>query len=89
MLDRLRASFPHVRSLQMDRETLLAHRAMWTVEDAPHIGAPQRLTEPEAALDADLRFDRLARSVRLEQERIGFGWVREAIATAATGPLIG
>jgi hypothetical protein len=79
MLDRLRASLPGVRSLLMDRETLLSHRSMWTTEEAPHIASLDRLTPSEAALYADLRFDRLARSVRLEQERISFGWLRRAL----------
>jgi hypothetical protein len=79
MLDRLRASFPHARSLLMDRETLLAHRPMWSSEDTPIIASLARLTPAEAALYADLRYDRLGRSVRLEQERISFGWLRARI----------
>jgi hypothetical protein len=79
MLDRLRASLPGVRSLLMDRETLLSHRSMWTTEEAPHIASLDRLTPSEAALYADLRFDRFARSVRLEQERISFGWLGRAL----------
>ncbi len=79
MLDRLRASFPHARSLLMDRDTLLAHRPMWTAEDAPFVAGLERLTPAEAELHADLRFDRLGRSVRLEQERIPFGWLRDRI----------
>ena len=79
MLDRLRASLPGARSLLMDRETLLSHRPMWTTEEAPHIASLDRLTPSEAALYADLRFDRFARSVRLEQERISFGWIRRAL----------
>ena len=75
MLDRLRARLPRARSLLMDRATLLAHRPLWTTEDAPHIGPLDRLTPEEAALYADLRYDRLARAVRLEQERISFGWL--------------
>ena len=79
MLDRLRASFPRARSLLMDRKTLLAHRALWTTEEAPHVAPLDRLTNEEAALYADLRYDRPGRSVRLEQERISFGWVRRAL----------
>ena len=82
MLDRLRSAFPKCRSLLMDRATLLAHAAMWTTEAAPHVGTLDLLSEPEAALYAELRYDRLGRSVRLEQERIGFDWVRRAITTA-------
>jgi hypothetical protein len=79
MLDRLRASLPAVRSLLMDRATLLAHRPLWTAEEAPHIAPLDRLTPEEAALYADLRYDRLARAARLEQERISFGWLRRAL----------
>jgi hypothetical protein len=79
MLDRLRAAFPGIRSLLMDRETLLTHRPLWTTEDAPHVGNLERLTPDEARLYGDLRHDRLARAVRLEQERISFGWLRRAL----------
>jgi len=79
MLDRLRASFPLTRSLLMDRQTLLAHRPLWTTEPAPHVAPLDRLTSEEAALYADLRYDRLGRSVRLEQERISFGWLRRTL----------
>ena len=79
MLDRLRASLPAVRSLLMDRATLLAHRPLWTTEEAPHIAPLDRLTPEEAALYADLRYDRLARAARLEQERISFGWLRRVL----------
>ncbi|MBO0741395.1 MAG: hypothetical protein J2P51_08200 [Hyphomicrobiaceae bacterium] len=79
MLDRLRASFPRIRSLLMDLETLLAHRALWTTEAAPHVAPLDRLTTEEAALYADLRYDRPGRSVRLEQERISFGWLRRTL----------
>src|SRR5262249_18317132 len=73
MLDRLRASLPRTRSLLMDRATLEAHRPLWTTEEAPHVAPLDRLASEEAALYADLRYDRLGRSVRLEQERISFG----------------
>jgi len=79
MLDRLRASLPAVRSLLMDRATLLVHRPLWTAEEAPHVARLDRLTPEEAALYADLRYDRLARAARLEQERISFGWLCRAL----------
>ena len=47
-------------------------------KDAPHVGTLDRLTPDEAAIYPDLRHDRHGRSVRLEQERIGFGWVCRA-----------
>ena len=79
ILDRLRRSFPDVRSLLMDRETLLAHRALWGREDEPHEGDLSHLTEDERVLYEDLRSHRLGANVRLEQERIGFEWVRRAL----------
>ena len=81
ILDRLRAVLPHAESFLMDRETLEAHRALWTGEPPDHrfLGAPERLTEEEAALFRDLATDRLGERVRLEQERIGFGWIERRL----------
>jgi hypothetical protein len=59
ILDRLREALPRARSLLMDRDTLMAHRALWGAEPEPHLGALSRLTEPERALFEDLRLDRL------------------------------
>jgi hypothetical protein len=70
ILDRLRASFPHVRSLLMDRATLLAHRGQWVREAQPTRAALPRLTDEEAQLYADLVHDVHGPSVRLEQERV-------------------
>lgn len=83
MLDRLREAFPDAQSLLMDRNTLVANTALWGTEDAPHIAPLLRLTTKEAELFDDLRFDRLGRGVRLEQERIPFGVVLAAIVSAA------
>jgi hypothetical protein len=83
MLDRLRAGFPHAQSLLMDQSVLAAHRAQWVRETSPHRGELGRLTPAEGALYEELRHDRLGQGVRLEQERIAYGWVRRAIATTA------
>ena len=77
MLERMRAILPDVRSLLMDRGTLMRHQAHWSTELTPYVGALDRLTPTEAGLYDDLRFDRLGRAVRLEQERIP---LREAAA---------
>ncbi len=79
MLDWLRAMFPTARSLMMDRETLIAHRSLWVQETAPHDGPLARLTDAERALFEDLQFDRIGEKVRLEQERISFGHLRQAL----------
>lgn len=79
MLDRLRASFPHARSLLMDRETLDAHRAFWVEEPSQHRGPVSRLTPDEHALFEDLLTGRFGDRVRLEQERIGYDWLVAAL----------
>jgi hypothetical protein len=79
MLDRLRANFPHARSLLMDRETLLSHRRSWGREERPFLGSLSRLTGDERALFDDLQQNRLGERLRLEQEQIGFGWVRHEL----------
>ena len=79
MLDRLRAEFPNARSLLMDRETLLAHRSLWGHEAVPYDGPLARLTDVERALFEDLQFNRIGERVRLEQERISFGWLQQAL----------
>ena len=75
ILDQLRAHFPHAASLLMDRATLLAHRAHWGEEPEPAHHDLSRLTNEEQAVHDDLRFDRLQPRLRLEQERVGFGWM--------------
>jgi hypothetical protein len=65
----------------MDRATLLAHADHWGHEPQPLSRDLPRLHLDEAALYDDLRFGRVrAEPLRLEQERIGFGWVQKALA---------
>lgn len=79
MLDRLRLSFPGAHSLLMDRETLLAHRALCVEETSSHEGPLARLTDAERSLFDDLRLGRHGERLRLEQERIAFGWLRQVL----------
>lgn len=80
ILDQLRRRFSHVRSLLMDRATLLAHRELWGEENTPITHDLGHLGEDERALYDALRDQRLGqRNVRLEQELIGFAWVRQAL----------
>jgi hypothetical protein len=80
ILDQLRTCLPHARSLLMDRATLLAFEAQWGVEDNQTLRDLPRLNSEECALYNDLRDNRLRLNLRLEQERIGFGWVESALA---------
>ncbi|ANA40312.1 hypothetical protein A2G06_08400 [Geobacter anodireducens] len=83
ILDQLRAHFPRTASFLMDRETVLAHRPHWGSELQPETRDLLRLTHEENALYDDLRRNRLGDRVRLEQEKIGFDWVVEALKKLA------
>jgi hypothetical protein len=81
ILNRLRANLPEARSFLMDRATLQAHRTLWGREpaDRRYTGDTSRLTADECALFQDLLADRYGERVRLEQERIGYGWLETAL----------
>ncbi len=81
ILARLRERFPHVRSLLMDRATLLAHESQWVREPSPITAPLELLTAEETDLYRDLVEDALGDAVRLEQERIRFGAVEAALRT--------
>ena len=80
ILDQLRAHFPHTQSVLMDRATLLAFEAHWGEEARPTLRDLRRLNDEERALFDELRNDKIRPNLRLEQERIGFGWVERVLA---------
>ena len=63
----------------MDRDALLTHRDRWVTEDRPATSMLTRLTRDERTLYTELVEDRLGDRVRLEQERIHWGWVEERL----------
>ncbi len=79
MLSRLRARFPHVRSMLMDHATLAAHPRQWVTEPSQTTALLAHLTDEESAVYRDLIEDRYGPSVRLEQERVRFSLVRAAV----------
>ncbi|HRO58696.1 MAG TPA: DUF3322 domain-containing protein [Burkholderiaceae bacterium] len=79
ILDQLRACFPGAASFLMDRETLFAHRQHWGAEPESARHDLSGLTPEEASVYDDLRFDRHQPRLRLEQERVGFGWLNERL----------
>jgi hypothetical protein len=81
MLDRVRRRWPHVRSILMDRDTLVAHRIHWVREPMPAREALDALTPEESALYRDLVEDVYGSAVRLEQERVRFSRVKQALST--------
>ena len=84
ILDRLRAAFPEASSLLMDRETLMQHQSLWVQEETPHLGSLPRLSADEQDVFEALVADRFGVRVRLEQERVGYGWVTRALETLAS-----
>ncbi len=81
ILDRLRASLPHTRSLLMDETTLLDHRELWTAESSSRrvVAELDRLDDTESAAYRALRDNRYGTAVRLEQERIGQAYAEAAV----------
>ncbi len=80
ILDELRAHCPRARSFLMGRDTLLGCEACWGREEKQTARDLPRLTPEEAALYNELRDNRRRANLRLEQERIGFDRVRDALA---------
>jgi hypothetical protein len=88
ILNRLRHRFGHARSMLMDRTTLLAHRDQWVTEPRPVAATLHFLDPEEAGLYRDLLGGVLGPSVRLEQERISFAAIEQALsAPAIAAPL--
>ncbi|MCC5857150.1 MAG: hypothetical protein JJT90_03275 [Ectothiorhodospiraceae bacterium] len=87
MLNRLRTRLPHARSLLMDQETLEAHRELWGAE--PHgkrfTGVLPNLTASEQAVYRALRDNAFGDCLRLEQERVGYGYLRRALSRLGPG----
>lgn len=79
ILDQLRSLLPATYSFLMDRDTLFAHEQHWGEEPHQNQSELPRLTDTEQRVYDDLRFDRLAVLLRLEQERVGFQWVEEMV----------
>lgn len=88
ILDQLRGYFPGVASFLMDRATLVAHRLHWGEEPDPVRHDLARLTAEETAVYDDLRFDRHQPRLRLEQERVGFGWLCDRLASIPSEALV-
>jgi hypothetical protein len=79
ILNQLRGFFLRATSFLMDRQTLLAHRTLWGVEPMPETGNLMRLNSEESTLYDQLRYNHWGDRIRLEQERIGFDSLIEAL----------
>lgn len=79
ILSQFRQLFPHTQSFLMDENTLLAHRSSWVEEHKPCIRQLSGLTEQEQHIYQTLAHDHFGERLRLEQEHISAGWVRQAL----------
>ena len=79
ILNQLRAQFPQVQSFLMDESTLLAHRISWGREPKQETKDLQYLDKEEARVYDILRSHTLADNLRLEQERISFTCLTQAV----------
>ncbi len=86
ILDQLRAVLLHARSMLMDRMTLMQHQTLWGTEPKPERRDLFRLTREERELYDDLRDNRLGERIRLEQERVRFGYLEAALTEIAGRP---
>lgn len=80
ILNGLRHRLPGLRSVLMDRATLLTHRDRWVVEPRPTSADLTHLTPAEAALYVDLVEGVLGPALRLEQERVDWSYAVQALA---------
>ena len=80
ILDQLRATLPQAASFLMDSKTLLAHEKHWGEEPKTENRNLPRLSLDEQVVYDSLRDERIRAGLRLEQERIAFGWVQQALA---------
>ncbi len=79
ILNRFRERFGSVRSILMDHATLLAHPDQRVTEPSPTSEPLPYLTEAERSIYDDLIEDRFGPAVRLEQERIRFSLLKQAL----------
>jgi hypothetical protein len=79
ILNRLRSHLPSVRSILMDRHTFVAHSRQWVTEPSQTTRAMAHLEPEESAMYRDLVEGTYGPSLRLEQERVRFSSVTQAL----------
>jgi len=82
ILDQLRSHHPHVCSLLMDEETLLAHRDFWGREETPSRAVLTHLNAAENALYTALQAGTHQPKLRLEHELLRWDYVMERLQAA-------
>ncbi|MBL4760094.1 MAG: DUF2399 domain-containing protein, partial [Mariprofundaceae bacterium] len=84
ILNQLRACFPQVESFLMDKKTMMKHQYAWGTEPKQETKDLKYLNLEEADMYDDLRENRLQNKLRLEQERIIFYDVTQAVKVIST-----
>lgn len=81
ILSQIRGYFPNVRSILMTRNTLMDHKALWGAEDPAkrYAGDLSHLTSEEYDLFVELKQNKWSTQLRLEQERVRFSALQEAL----------
>ncbi|WP_427016237.1 Wadjet anti-phage system protein JetD domain-containing protein [Pseudarthrobacter sp. P1] len=87
ILDQLRAVHPHVQSLMMDEQTLLAHRDFWGADSSQSTAMLTRLEPAESLVYNRLCRNEYAAAVRLEQEHVRWDYAIGKILEACARPL--
>lgn len=78
ILNQFRELFPDTESFLMNRETLLEHIDLCIKEPTPTIAALKNLTKEETMLYKDIKENLYGEQIRLEQERISYGYIIQA-----------
>ena len=87
ILDRARRILPGLKSVLMDKATLLKHRNLWGEEFPQNCGAElPNLLGHEIEVYEGLRRQTWGRNIRLEQERIPWAAAVQALGKALGGP---
>jgi hypothetical protein len=81
ILNQFREYFPQARSFLMDRDTLMFHEGHWGEEKKQSTADLSNLHRPEASLYDDLRYNKIGKNLRLEQEFIDFAYLNKTIQT--------
>ncbi len=86
ILSQVRSFLPKTCSFLMDRNTLTAHRHLWGCEEEAKrcLNQLQYLTPEEQSLYDDLRDNVPGKNVRLEQERISYGYLSKTVKKLLT-----
>ncbi len=81
ILSQIRGYFHQVKAFLMDRDTFFAHESLWGAEtpEKRFVGTLTHLNPAEEALFDNLKENRFAPHLRLEQERIRFSALIEAL----------